>query len=436
MGFFEAKSGHEVRGMMIKLYPTAEQDSLLRALESANKSAWNWMVKQVEDVLAARQAFALRERMVPPRPEWPSEDAYHGLEPEASHALRAAAGRMAREWHGLVHAATKDHPACAFRSIRDIATHHGHKYDYQLLTSVLRWREEAGIERGEGPGGVSPNATMLQSVAKNYFQKSARRKKFRRRQDPMPIQTRTGTCFELGAFGARRDSPFYNCRVKINGLKILGRLPGRAPWGRVLEGVSITRKADGWWASVKQEIAIRKLPPVMPGTVIGIDVGLVCIAAMSDGKMVDNPRGAEYAERLAGRAAMGLPTDRMQLRAARRVRHRLHSELIPHVAGVETIKLERLQSKIGQMGSSKVSAMRMVKDLLLQRYGPGRVREVDCRFTSQDCSQCGHRSKESWSYERGRRGKCNSCGYSEDRDVNAARNIAARPPISAGFCGT
>jgi len=54
---------------------------------------------------------------------------------------------------------------------------------------------------------------------------------------------------------------------------------------------------------------------------------------------------------------------------------------------------------------------------------------VEPHFTSQDCSQCGVRSKESWSYEHGRYGECPSCGYRADRDVNAARNIAAKELI-------
>jgi putative transposase len=92
-------------------------------------------------------------------------------------------------------------------------------------------------------------------------------------------------------------------------------------------------------------------------------------------------------------------------------------------------ELQALVKNIGQMGSVKVSSMRTLKNMLVERYGD-RVREVDPRFTSQDCSQCGHRSKESWSYAHGRFGQCPACGHREDRDVNAARNIASKLSIS------
>jgi putative transposase len=222
---------------------------------------------------------------------------------------------------------------------------------------------------------------------------------------------------------------YYNCRVSINGLKIRGRLPGKSVEGRVLEGVSLIQEADGWWASIKQEVPIRVPAPAVPDSVIGIDVGLDNLVAFSDGTRVPNPRGKACAERIAGRQAEKKPVGRLHLMAARQLKHLIYNQVVKPLSSVETIKVEKLNARIGQMGSSKTSAMRLVVDILRQRYGT-RVREVQPHFTSQDCSQCGLRSKESWSYEHGRYGKCPQCGYTADRDVNAARNVAARPMIS------
>jgi transposase len=309
--------------------------------------------------------------------------------------------------------------------------HFGFKYDYQLLGRVIEWGYAEGAERL-----IVPGAHMLQALSKNYHStaKGQRRKQFRRAFDHMPLQVKSGQCFELGDFGRRGAShnsggkPFYNCRITMNGLKIKGRLPGKTPEGRVLDGVSIRREADGWWASIKQEVPVRKPPEAVPGSVIGIDVGLDYMAAMSDGVRVSNARGKAYSERIAGRQAMGLPVGRLQCRAARHNRHVIYNEIVKPLATVETIKVEKLTSKIGQMGSSKTSSMRSIVSVLRERYGD-RVREVAPHFTSQDCSQCSHRSKESWSYDHGRFGKCPACGYSEDRDVNAARNIARKEVI-------
>ena len=48
------------------------------------------------------------------------------------------------------------------------------------------------------------------------------------------------------------------------------------------------------------------------------------------------------------------------------------------------------------------------------------VEPVDPAYTSQDCSQCGHRLKKTLS---DRRHKCPCCGLDMDRDHNAAINI-------------
>ena len=215
--------GNEIRGFVVRVYPTPAQEAELLTLESRLRRIWNWLIRQTEDVIAAREAWAVKQGLVPGRPVRPL---YDGLTPEESKAAARAHGERVREWAGLVHTATKDAPECQFRKLRDLIKHHGHKHDYQLLKDVVRWQtreEEQAVELG---------AALLQSLAKNYLTKvpGSRRKKFRRASDSMPIQVRTGSCFALGHFGTRRGNPYYDCQVTIAGLKIRGRLPGREPW--------------------------------------------------------------------------------------------------------------------------------------------------------------------------------------------------------------
>jgi hypothetical protein len=422
MARFSVMEGHEIRGFRIRLYPTPDQERALLSLEADLRTAWNWLVKQTEDTLDAREAYAIRIGAAPPRLSRPD---YDGMTPEEAKVARDDFRVRCAARQSAIHAATKGVPSCEYRRFKDTLAHFGCKYDYQLLGRVIAWSKAGDVT-------MVPGAHALQSLAKNYFgSRHTRRKKFRRAHDSMPLQTRSCDCFEVGAFGERRGRPFYDCRVKFNGISIRGRLPGMSPAGRVLEGVSIVREADGWWASIKQEVPVRVHSPAEPGTVVGIDVGLDNLAALSDGRRIVNSRGKALAERIAGRQALGRPVGRLHLRAARQVKHVIYNEIVKPLATVETIKVEALNSKIGQMGSSKTSAMRLLVSILKDRYGD-RVREVDPRYTSQDCSQCGQRSKESWSYAHGRFGKCPFCGYSADRDVNAARNVAARPAISEG----
>jgi putative transposase len=445
---FEIQPGNEIRGMMIRLYPDNETELKLLALESDARRVWNWLVKQTEEVLEVRQGYAVKNNLVDPKPTAPD---YTGMTPEVAKETKEKYVQNCKDWHAAVHKATDKLPECAYRSFKDMQSHFRCKYDYQLLQKVDGWYHENDSTERLIVGG----STFYQALTKNYFTrgKNQRRKKFRRVYDSMPLQVKSGDCFKLGDFGTRRGNTFYNCRVSFNGLKIKGRLPGKSPEGRWLEGVSITRKADGWWASIKIEVPIYKSPEAIPGTVVGIDVGLDNIAAISNGTIISNKRGKEYVERIAGRQTLAaerrnnnLPIDRMentthrlQLSATRHLKHQIYNEIIKPLSQVETIKLEELNAKIGQMGSAKVSVMRLIRSLLLERYGardnknqpvPGnRVREVEPHYTSQDCSQCGFRSKESWSYDHGRIGECPQCKYRADRDLNAARNIAAKPPI-------
>lgn len=447
---YELQPGNEIRGFKIRLYPTRPQVEALRCLQEDCRTAWNWLVRQNDETYEARKAHAVHSKLVGPRPTPP---VYEGLEPEAAKAAKESYIAECRKWSSDAWEATKNLAHCAYRKWTDILAHFGCKHDYQLLAKVIGWKRPGKEERF-----IVPGAYLLQSVWKNFMTKipGQRRKKRKRLNYHIPLQVRSGDCFELGNFGTRRGAAFYDCRVRFNGLKIRGRLPGKIPEGRVLEGATITEEADGWWASIKQEVAIRVPPPAVPGSVVGIDVGLTFLAGMSGdlpdkigsesekvqgGVRVRNNRGREFGERIAGLQALADTSKtiegqkslrcraaRLHLQARRHNLHTIYNDIVKVVSNVETILVEKLCGDIGQRGSTKVSSMRKIVSLLKERYGD-RVREVEPHYTSQDCSQCGHRSKESWSYDHGRIGKCPACGFSCDRDVNAARNIARREPI-------
>lgn len=426
------KDGQEIRGFRIRLYPDVETEQKLQVLAEDCRYAWNWLINRFNETRQASEAFAVREGLVPSKPVTPD---YDGMAPEESERAAEAHRACWREWRKQYSAAIKDRSECRAYNLTDWMLHFGCKFDYQFLTRVVEWR---GVEERT----TRPRAHMLQALAKNYFEalkaikrRGSGRLQKKRAQDPVPIQVRSGTCFELGDFGERgpagRRRAFYNCQVRINGLRIRGRLPGKTPNGRILEGVSLTREADGWWASIKVEAPKRVLPDPIPGTVVGIDVGLENLVAFDDGHREPNVRDRMYSLQIAEMQKLKRPTGRLQQRQARHVRHVIYSKVIPRVRDAAIIAIEDIPSDLGQRGRRHVSMMRTVQNMLVARYGD-RVRAVPPEYTSQCCSKCDPKLKHpiksdwEWTPETGPIGTCSRCGHREHRDVNAARNIAHR----------
>jgi Putative transposase DNA-binding domain/Helix-turn-helix domain len=437
---YEIQEGNELRGVRIRIYPTKEQIIQLVALQDKLRKCWNWLVRQKEYAREANYKWAVQSRLVPACPSRPD---YDKMSPEEASAAKKAHRDACFTIRKDAETQARKHlgdGALAY-TVQDWCEHLNIKQDYQLLNKMLAWSDIECVQSG-----------LLQALAKSFrsYSKGARRKKFKGKQDHIPIRTCTGTCFYIGSYGQRGRSHanggnanYYDCRVHIAGLRILGRSSGvglDAAW-RVLEGVAITEEADGWWAAIKVERPKRTLPIPVADTVIGLDVGLRCMIAMSDGVKIPNPRGRDYVGQIAAqqkeisgiedpelRTKKTKQLSRLQQKVNLRIRHEIYSSVLPALAQFETIKMEKLPQYIGQRGSAMTSVMRTIYRMAEQRYGD-RVREVEPAYTSQDCSNCGHRDKIAWAYGDNPMCQCPVCNYRQDRDVNAARNIAARPVL-------
>ena len=459
---FEIPEGHEIRGEVIRIYPTREQETKLTLLQQSLKTCWNWLCKQTQEVIDAREAYAVRYGLVAPKPQRPDYDSMSSAESKtAAEAHREAV----REWSRRVYEATDKIPECSWRpKFKDMIALYSSeerplKHDYQLLREVI-------LGNLDEPLDIMPSAHLLQALVHTYFHsgraaggkgraKNQRRKRFRRREDDMPLLVRSGDCFRLGDFTPKYERPgqhrSYNCQISFEGMKFLGKLPGRKPTGRVMQGVAISQQADGWYASVKQVVPIRQLLAAIPGSVVGVSMGLDDIAATSDGRILSNPRNHELSRQIAQMQSLEsvrrpsadcTTVGRLHQKMKRRVMHQLYNELIKPLATVETIKVEASSSDVGHLphdwdgkASNQVSVMRLGPALLKQRFG-SRVREVECSDISVTCSQCGERSKESFGYRDDPMCKCANCGAEIHRRINAARNVVARAPKLLETCGT
>jgi putative transposase len=198
-----------------------------------------------------------------------------------------------------------------------------------------------------------------------------------------------------------------------------------------------------WWASITVD-----LPDVQahePSSSIGVDVGLINIVATSEGDLIKAPKLMKKADqkprmlqRQLSRKKIGSANRercRMQLaRAERKVErqrddflHKLSRDLAGRADEVvfEDLRItsmagnHNLAGAIMDAGWGKLIQYTSYK----AAEAGGKVSRVNSAYTSQSCSRCGALVTKPLSE---RLHLCPNCGFSSDRDVNAAHCILGR----------
>ena len=249
-----------------------------------------------------------------------------------------------------------------------------------------------------------------------------------------------------GRYDSLTYPQFVNgCRLDAKGLR-LGKVGCiRIHQHRPLEGVpktcTIRRAATGkWFATIACEVESNPLPESTEP--VGIDVGLEKFATLSSGETMANPRFfrtdeqalAQVNRRLA-KAPKGTPRRRKARKAVARVHERIrnrrhnfaHQQARRLVNRYSLIAIEDLNvnamvhNRCLSKSISDAAWSQFRQCLSYKAAEAGRILvAVHPAYTSQDCSDCGHRLKKALSM---RRHQCPSCGLNIDRDENAARNI-------------
>ena len=226
----------------------------------------------------------------------------------------------------------------------------------------------------------------------------------------------------------------------------IGDVPAR--WSRDLpsepSSVTVILDAAGrYFASFVVEAGDNPLPASDPE--VGIDLGLTHFAVLSDGRKVANPRFLRRAERRlrkgqkalsrkvkgsANRDKARAKVARVHARVADTRRDWLHKESACVIRESQAVYVEdlcvaglgrtRLAKSVHDAGWSAFTSMLEYK---ARRHGRtfGKVGRFEP--TSQVCSACG--VKDGPKPLHVREWTCVACGTVHDRDVNAARNIAA-----------
>ncbi|MDI1432641.1 RNA-guided endonuclease InsQ/TnpB family protein [Polyangium sorediatum] len=221
----------------------------------------------------------------------------------------------------------------------------------------------------------------------------------------------------------------------------------RIPRG-VPRTVRIQRESTGkWWVSIACDLGAAPAPvdaaAISPDRVVGIDVGLQSLAALSTGTIVGNPRHVKRAETILARRQRVL-SRRRNGSASRKRAVKLVARAHAHVKNQRLDYARKFATKLVRdfdfiahedLNIASLAASTLGKHvnnagwrILLHAIAckaecAGKVVvQVDPRGTSQECSACGGVVQKSLAV---RVHDC-QCGLRVDRDVNAARNILAR----------
>ncbi len=208
----------------------------------------------------------------------------------------------------------------------------------------------------------------------------------------------------------------------------------------------VTCAKDGrFWLSLTftREATVAPITPESP--VVGCDRGIVIPAALSTGRFLGDPKH-HHTDRRYFRTQRSLQRKgtksskrRLKRREGRWSRfrdwadHNVTTAILRGLVPGTVLALEDLTNIRTRMQRFRRDTRRRMhawsfrrQQEMLEYKAPEHgvtVVYVDARYTSQKCSTCGHTEKANRRSQA--RFCCRKCGFAENADLNAARNIAA-----------
>ena len=244
-------------------------------------------------------------------------------------------------------------------------------------------------------------------------------------------------------------------------LSKIGAIPIRAhrdlPETPDIKRVVLKKEATGdWFVHLVTEIADEDLPEkpspddLDPTDCVGVDLGILSYLHTSEDTSIEmldlSDSYARYARAqcsLARKERGSANWEKQRVRVAkakRRIKrqvldyqHKLSTWLVKtyNLVAVEDLDVKPMLETSQSAKNKQDAAWSRFLDLLEYKgdlYGTHVVR-VDARGTTTECSRCGVETRKPlWVREH----SCPSCGHTEDRDLNAAKNILSRGRTQIG----
>lgn len=234
-----------------------------------------------------------------------------------------------------------------------------------------------------------------------------------------------------------RLSKIGSCRIRLS-----------RPIEGTIKTCTIKREADGWYVVFAVEENQSRFFP-KTGETVGIDVGIENFAALSTGEMIENPeflRESESelktAQRRVSRRKKGSKRRRKAVKSLQKKHQKIqrqradfhHKTALKIVREFDAIAVEDLNVR-GMVKNhclaksiSDAGWSQFILILTSKAESAGRVViKVNPAYTSQDCSQCGHRVRKTLAM---REHRCDKCGFVAHRDHNSALAVKGRAGLS------
>jgi putative transposase len=218
------------------------------------------------------------------------------------------------------------------------------------------------------------------------------------------------------------------------------------PVPKDVKSYRVTRDGAGRW-HVAFAVKPGQIEGPGDGSIVGVDRGVALTLACSDGTTYTAPKATD-----GHRAARRLSRAKRGSKRRKQAKHRLavakvrdgdrRKDFVEKASTdlarrFDVVRVEDLEVKhMVRKGPRKRGLNRAIAEqgwsMFAQRLGDKighRLERVPAAYTSQRCSCCGH--VDGASRESQARFRCTSCGYNDNADVNAAKNIAAGHAVTA-----
>jgi putative transposase len=282
------------------------------------------------------------------------------------------------------------------------------------------------------------------------------RKKSKKKGDSFTVYKTSGVYPEKG----KPALPFTNRvviepgkKVKLPGLKTV-RLKERIDFICSSQTFTVSRAADKWFVSFTLDA--EKIPPVIhPLQRVGVDLGVKCLATVSDGTRYEMPLTTKIAKTKLGKLQWRnrnkvLGNRRLNVKASNKAK-RYYLQLQrqhQHLANIRQDTTQKMTTDLsrkayniriedlnvsGMIANHKLASAvsnncfyEIRRQLVYKQAHYGTKVELVDRWypSSKTCSKCGHIQDMKLS---DRVFNCQECGHSQDRDENAAINLENAP---------